>query len=664
MKTIIFLIILVAAFTFLFFNLKRLLSYIMIGEKDNRFDHPLKRLKNLLVIGIGQSKLLREPFAGLMHAFIFWGFLVLLIIILESVIQGFVPGFNLAFLKSFYSLITVSQDIFSVLVLIGVLIAFYRRFIIKVERLKSEHASHEIAILWQDGNFDAGLILSMILIIIISMFGQNISGTHISEYDWRFISYAIAADLNLTFDSGNIYYEIFWWIHIVTILVFMNYLPYSKHLHVITSLPNVYFSKLDDQKNKITPINLEDESLTHFGALDIEHLTWKQLFDGYTCTECGRCTSVCPANNTGKALSPRKVIMDIRQRVLDKANVTDSTDAQIQEKTLVHNYISDAELWACTTCNACVHECPVMIEHVDSVVEMRRGLVLSEANFPNELNVVFKNLETNFTPWAFSYEERADWAEGLDIPIASQNNAPEYLFWVGCAGSFDERYKKVSRSFAQLMKKAGIEFKILGKEEKCNGDAARRLGNEYLAQILMKENIQTLEKYNVKKIITACPHCFHSLKNEYKQFGGNYEVYHHSEIIEKMIKNGSLSPKNSLNKKVTYHDSCYLGRYNDIYDEPRNSIKKIENVELVKMNRSRDRGFCCGAGGGRMFLEETEGKRINIERVEEALTLKPDVIASACPFCMIMMDDGIKSIESAAEKVEVKDISEILLESL
>lgn len=652
MKTILFLIILVAAFTFLFLNLKRLLSYIKVGEKDNRFDHPLKRLKNLLVIGIGQSKLLREPLAGLMHAFIFWGFLVLLIIILESIIQGFVPGFDLSFLKSFYSLITASQDIFSVLVLIGVLIAFYRRFIIKVERLKSEH----------DGNFDAGLILTMILIIIISMFGQNISSPHISEYDWRFISHAIAANLNLTFDSSNIYYEIFWWIHIVTILIFMNYLPYSKHLHVITSLLNVYFSKLDAQKNKINPINLEDETLTHFGALDIEHLTWKQLLDGYTCTECGRCTSVCPANNTGKALSPRKVIMDIRQRVLDKAQMKNGKESQVQEKTLVHNYISDAELWDCTTCNACVHECPVMIEHVDSIVEMRRGLVLSEANFPNELNVVFKNLETNFTPWAFSYEERADWAEGLDIPIASNNNEPEYLFWVGCAGSFDERYKKVSRSFTQLMKKAGIEFKILGKEEKCNGDAARRLGNEYLAQILMKENIQTLEKYNVKKIITACPHCFHSLKNEYKQFNGNYEVYHHSEIIEKMIKNGSLSPKNSLNKKVTYHDSCYLGRYNNIYDEPRNSIKKIENVELVEMNRNRDRGFCCGAGGGRMFLEETEGKRINEERTEEALNLKPDIILSACPFCMTMLTDGIKTKE-VVDKVHVKDIAELILEA-
>jgi len=654
MKTIIFTIILITAFTFFFYNLRRMFGYLKIGQKDNRFDKPLLRFKNVILIGIGQSKLLREPFAGFMHAFIFWGFLALIIVVVESIIQGFIHDFHFSGLKSVYSIITATQDIFSVLIVLSVLAAIYRRFIRKVERLKSEH----------DGNLDAAFILGMILIVITSMVAQNVFNTNISEYDSRFMSHAISANLDFSGIDVNFYYELFWWIHIVTIFVFVNYLPFSKHFHVITSLPNVYFAKLEQQRDQISPINLEDESLTHFGALDVEHLTWKQLFDGYTCTECGRCTSACPANNTGKTLSPRKVIMDIRQRVLDRAKQNSAITGEDQIKTLVHNYISDEEIWACTTCNACVHECPVMIEHVDSIVEMRRGLVLSEANFPNELNVVFKNFETNFTPWAFSYEERADWAEGLDIPIANHNNDAEYLFWVGCAGSFDERYKKVSRAFSQLMKKGGISFKILGKEEKCNGDAARRLGNEYLAQILMKENIQTLEKYNIKKIITACPHCFHSLKNEYKQFGGNYEVYHHSEIIGKLIKEGSINLQNELAKTVTYHDSCYLGRYNEIYDEPRNSISKINKVNLVEMNRTRDRGFCCGAGGGRMFLEETEGKRINVERVEEALKLKPDVIASACPFCMIMLNDGVKSFETASDLVEIKDISELILESL
>ncbi len=330
----------------------------------------------------------------------------------------------------------------------------------------------------------------------------------------------------------------FWWIHIITILIFFELFTYSKHLHVLTSIPNVFFAKLKPQKNTLRPLNLEDENATVFGSLDVEHLTWKQLFDGYTCTECGRCTAACPANYTGKKLSPRKIIMDVRHRLNDLT--FHKGDETIKEKTLIHNYITDEEIWACTTCNACVTECPVMIEHIDTIVDLRRGLVLTESNFPSELNVVFRNLETNFTPWAFSYMDRAAWAEGLDVKIAAQDNSPELLFWVGCAGSFDERYKKVSRAIVKILKSAGIDFKILGTEEKCNGDAARRLGNEYLAQMLMTENIQTLEKYGVKKILTACPHCYHSLKNEYPQFGGNYEVIHHTEFISQLLKQGIL----------------------------------------------------------------------------------------------------------------------------
>jgi Fe-S oxidoreductase len=353
--------------------------------------------------------------------------------------------------------------------------------------------------------------------------------------------------------------------------------------------------------------------------------------------------------------------MDVRQRLHDKTFY--SGDQSVQEKTLIHNYISDEEIWACTTCNACVTECPVMIEHIDTIVDLRRGLVLTEANFPAELNVVFRNLETNFTPWAFSYTERAQWAEGLDVKIAAQDNSPELLFWVGCAGSFDERYKKVSRSIVKILKTAGIDFKILGNEEKCNGDAARRLGNEYLAQMLMKENIQTLEKYGVKKILTACPHCYHSLKNEYPQFGGNYEVIHHTELIERLVKEGKITLKESEKKSLTYHDSCYLGRYNEIYDSPRTTLKSINGIELKEMNRSRDKGFCCGAGGGRMFLEEKEGKRINIERTEKALSLNVDTIATACPFCMTMLTDGVKS-KDVIDKVQVKDIAEIVADSI
>ncbi|PKL82035.1 MAG: Fe-S oxidoreductase, partial [Ignavibacteriae bacterium HGW-Ignavibacteriae-3] len=403
-----------------------------------------------------------------------------------------------------------------------------------------------------------------------------------------------------------------------------------------------------------------------YGAADFEHLSWKQVLDGFTCTECGRCTAACPAATTGKKLSPREIIVNIRHRTEEKAPlIIEKTpaDNELMQKTLVHYYILDEELWACTTCMACVYECPVTIEHIDSIVDMRRNLVLGESSFPNELNAVFKNIETNFTPWAFDSQDRAKWAEGMEIKTLAEDPNGEYLFWVGCAGSFDARYQKVTKAFATLMKNANVDFRILGTEEKCNGDTARRLGNEYLAQMMMQENVETLNNYGVKKIVTGCPHCFNSLKNEYPQFGGNFEVVHHSQLIDQLIKDGKIKLKNNeLKSKITYHDSCYLGRYNDIYDSPRDPLKMIPGVELIEMERNRDKGFCCGAGGGRMFLEETEGTRINNNRAEEAIRTNADTVASACPFCMTMMNDGIKEFDKQ-ESVQVKDIAEVVLEN-
>lgn len=651
MKALIFTVVLLTSFGYFFYQIKKLYSYLKIGESEDRFNRPLERLKNTIKVGLAQTKIFQEFLPGLMHALIFWGFCVLLAVVFESLVQGYKSDFTLSFLGPIYWLLTLGQDVFGVLVLIAVIVALYRRFILKVKRLTSE----------RDHKFEAGLILVMIMIVITSMFGQNLFTIH-NEENGRYLSNYLIASFGIT--PSETLYDVFWWIHILTILTFLNLLPKSKHFHVITSLPNVYFAKLDDVKNTLKPMNLEDENISHYGALDVEHLSWKQLLDGYTCTECGRCTSKCPANLTGKKLSPRKIIMDIRSRLVEKAPlILEKKESELLQKKLVGSYITEEELWACTSCMACMYECPVSIEHLDSIVEMRRGLVLTESSFPTELTPLFKNLENNFTPWAFSPEDRLNWAEGLDINVCASNNNPEYLFWVGCAGAFDARYQKVTRAFAQILKKAGIDFKVLGNEEKCNGDAARRLGNEYLAQLLIKENISTFENYGIKKIITTCPHCYHSLKNEYKLFGGNYDVIHHSEFILKLLKNNSIKLNKKLDLNATFHDSCYLGRYNGIFEQPREVFNLVNSKNLLEMERVKNNGFCCGAGGGRMWMEETEGKRVNIERTEEALRTKANAICSACPFCMTMFEDGLKSL-GENERVFVKDIAEIVFEAI
>lgn len=662
LKNYIFIAVFIVAVGFFIYSCLRLISYLKLAKPENRFDKVGERLKNVLLIAFGQSKLLREPIAGVLHFLIFWGFMLFVFAVLEAIIQGFYSAFTLVFLGPLFSFITIVQDIFGLFVIAAVLFSFYRRFIQKVDRLIVDKA----------GSLDAAFILTLILIVVLSMFGQNISlvaknNFILETYEMRPISFVLS---NYFFtpqtNSADIWYEVFWWIHILTILGFMNFLPYSKHLHIISSIPNVFFAKTKDKRNIVNKLNLEDEDTESFGASDFEQLTWKQVMDGFSCTECGRCTSVCPAATVGKVLSPRKIIVDIRHRAEEKAPLllNNVTDGEVIEKTLLHNYISDQELWDCTTCMACVQECPVMIEHIDSIIDLRRYLVLSESVFPPTLNPVFKNLETNFTPWAFNAADRAAWTDGLNIKTMAEDSKCDLLFWVGCAGSFDERYKKVSRAFSTLLQKANVDFRILGTEEKCNGDTARRLGNEYLAQMLMQENVETLNGYGVKKIVTACPHCYNSIKNEFQQFGGNYEVYHHTEMLEKLIAEGKLQTTTTGEKeKLTYHDSCYLGRYNDIYDTPRNLLQGSQDIELIEMQRNKSRGFCCGAGGGRMFLEDEEGGRINIERTNEALNTDAKTIGTACPFCMTMLSDGVKASEKQNE-VSVKDIAEIILEKI
>lgn len=665
-KNIVFLIVLIAAFGVFGYTARKILGYLKLAKPENRFDHFDKRIGNVLAIAFGQTKILRDPVQGPIHFAIFWGFVILLLAVLESIGEGLIPGFSFAFLGPVYPVIAAATDVVAAAVLIAVLFALFRRHVAGPKRLRELDTPSQM---------DATAILIAIALIMISMFVQN--ATRIALGDGadfagsaRFISDAMAG----WFGSGSgthLIFEIAWWVHIVLVLGFLNFLPYSKHFHVITSIPNVYFSNKGIHKEgdgALKPLDLEDETAEKFGNSDIEDFTWKQLFDSYTCTHCGRCTAACPANITGKLLSPKKIIVDTRTRLEEKAPLMAKgiEDSPMLEKQLLHDYISPQELWACTTCRACVTECPVMIEHVDEIVDMRRYLALTEGEFPEQLQVLFRNLENNFAPWQFSPEDRAAWADGLDIPQLSELGSAEeidYLFWVGCAGSFDARYKKVSVALAHILKKAGLRFAILGKEEKCNGDPARRAGNEYLAQMLMMENIETLNSYKVKNIVTACPHCFHALKNEFPQFGGEYSVIHHSELVSQLVEQGVILLDTPMKKDVTFHDSCYLGRYNEIYDEPRSSIVHIDGLNLVEMERSRDKGFCCGAGGAQMFMEETEGKRVNIERTEEALSTGAETIASACPFCMTMMTDGVKEKEKN-EEVEVKDIAELVYEAM
>lgn len=668
-KNIAFLIIFLIAGLFFAKNVKRLIDWLKLGKADNRFGNLAERIKITLIVAIGQKKILRDKKAGPIHAGIFWGFMILLFSAANSVLTGFgiVNIFN--YLGPIYSVITILTDIFIALIMLAVVGALYRRYIQKVERLPKN----------KDEKVEAFAILVTIFFIVTALLFENASmitlGTHPS---WAVNPFASVIAPLLSVDVAHIIYNVAWWLHIILILAFMNFLPYSKHLHVLTSVPNVFFSTLGPT-NKLAKIDFEDETTEKFGIVDIDDLPWKSILDGYTCTHCGRCTSVCPANQTGKLLDPREIIVQVRHRTEDvapimlkqkeaKANGTEYKPSEeeqiILDKKLVGDYVKPEALWQCTTCAACMEECPVNIEHVPVIVGMRRSLVMMEADFPQELAGAFNNIENNAAPWAFPQEERAKWAEGMDVKEASEKPDFDILFWVGCSGSFDDRSKKITQSFATLMNIANINFAILGKEESCNGDPARRGGNEYLADTFVKMNIETMGNYNVKKIVTTCPHCFNTLKNEYPDFGGNYEVIHHSEFLEQLIADGKLPFNHDIKKElsVVFHDSCYLGRMNKNYDSPRNTIKSIPGLTVLEPNRNKDKGFCCGAGGARMFMEETEGKHINIERTEELLSTGAKTIALNCPFCMTMITDGVGS--TGAENVKVKDISEILLEHI
>ncbi len=675
LSNLVFAVILAGALWMFAQQAQRLVRWLKLARDEVRTDHPDIRTKNFLLIGLAQTKILRDPLGGMMHALVFWGFCVLGLGTLEIMIQGLVSVGGTPFtwdviLPGFlYVPYVFSQEVFAVFVLLPVFYLLYRRLVIRPKRFTVDavHSGEAVLIL----SVIAVLMLTLLLLFVgeAKQPGADTTGRVITAM-------LLPLFEGMSAESAHTMARVMWWIHAVLILWFLNHLPKSKHLHVLTSLINVWFSNTDGpgRVGAMRPMDLEAEDAEQFGASDVEHLTWKNLLDGYSCTECGRCTAACPANITGKALSPRMIVVKTRARLTATASMRDLVAAgggpataeqqAVLDKKLLDDWITEEELWACTSCRACVQECPVSIDQLDIINELRRDLMLMESRFPEELQPALTSLERNGSPWAFSAADREQWAEGMNIPtmaeMAAAGEKPDILFWVGCMGSFDDRAKKITVAFARILQAANVKFAILGQEETCHGDPARRMGNEYLYQMLAKGVIETLNGYELKTIVTFCPHCFHQMGKEFPDLGGHYEVIHHTEYIERLLNEGRvpLDTEHGQRLKVAYHDSCYLGRYNEIYDAPRNTLKKaLPIVELVEPARTKSRGLCCGAGGGRMWMEENVGKRVNVERSEELLATGADQIAVACPFCMTMINDGVTG---AGKEVPVLDISEVV----
>ncbi len=625
-----------------------------------------QRLKDFRA-GVYMQTLLRDAGAGLMHSMIYFGFLVLLGVTTVLEVDHQMPE-ELKFLHgTTYKAYAFIGDLAGLVFLGGIVWAIVRRYVQRPYRIriksKPEHA----------------IILGVFFAIGVTGYGAEMFRIALEggpNYEqWSFIGYPLSTLVDGWSQASLETWHQWWWIgHVASFVAFLTILPITMLRHIFTSPINMYLKDKDRPKGAMRPMpNLMETELESFGASVVEDFTWKQLLDLDACTMCGRCTSVCPAHATGKSLDPREIVL--KAGAVMAASGTPATSPPLSEDkeiTIPANNLFDRitpeEIWACTTCKACDDICPVNIEITDKIFDMRRYLSLMESNFPAELGNAYRAMENQFNPWGLNQGERGDWAEGLEfVDIVDPGEAlkSEYLYWVGCAGSFDDKNKKVTQSMAKLLRRAGIDVAILGPSEMCTGDSARRSGNEYLFQMLAQPNVEMLNEMGVKKIIAQCPHCLNTLKNEYPQLGGNYEVIHHTQLLEQLIESGQLDVSQAtLEERITYHDSCYLGRHNDIYVAPRKVVGAIKGIEVVEMSLNGTKGMCCGAGGARMWMEENTGVKVNDERAEQAISTGASRVATACPFCYIMLDDGVKAAGKEEDEVKVADISIHLLEAI
>ena len=643
---------------------RRVIRLVLLGQPRNLFGHPLRRLWGAMVVVVGQRRVLQRlslrDKAGIGHASIFWGFLsfVFSYMLLIYADSAWHPFSEWLLTDAGVKVLTYYLNVMAAVILFSLGWALVRRWLVRPHRLSFDLTRSP------DSIIIVGLTASLMVFTLLAeafFVARGGTGPHASGP----IGHAIGRlfiDAGMGFNVANTFQGLFWWLHVANILGFALYIPFSKHMHMAASPPNAFFRTLAPM-GTLHPIENIEEAES-FGANRVHQFSWKSLLDGYACAVCGRCTDNCPAHISGKVLSPMHVAEDLKAHLLKVGpDIADGKVKPEESEPVIGNAIPLQMVWDCVTCGACETECPVMVEHIDMIVDMRRYQVMEESQMPETAMNVLMNMEQRGHPWRGTQFTRTDWMKDMDVKTMAENPEADVLLWVGCTPALEERSQKIARAMASVLKRAGVDFAVLGDEEGCTGDPARRIGNEYLFQIMAQQNIETLNRYNVKKILAMCPHCFNTIKNEYPQLGGSYEVMHYSQFVDELIQQGRIRPLKSVNIAMTYHDSCYLGRHNGIYDEPRRVASAIPGLKVEEMERRRQRAFCCGAGGGHMWVEEEGGRRINHIRTEQFLDTGADVVGVSCPFCLQMFEEGIGAKELAGKK-QAKDLIELVDESL